>query len=110
MQMNDIERMIENNEDDALSEYLEAWARGASRLDWHNRELARLEEEKAATTYLLQEMTAKYLRVRGRFNLHGLLGDNRVGALGRQGVDVSGGANVHDALSPNLVANTCSRA
>lgn len=65
--------MAENNNDDALSEYLEAWVRKTSGMEWHDQQVASLKEELAAASSLAQQATVKYLLLRGRFNLRGLM-------------------------------------
>lgn len=94
--------MAENNNDDALSEYLEAWVRKTSGMEWHDQQVASLKEELAAASSLAQQATVKYLLLRGRFNLRGLMGENKVGGLRSHGVDVHGAPTSTMLLSPRL--------
>ncbi len=73
MQMNEIRRMAENNEDDALLEYLETWM--LSLMVEDDLEIASLKKKLAITSDRLQQITAVNLHALGRFNLRGLLGE-----------------------------------
>ncbi len=75
VQMEDVARMAEKNEDDALSKYLEAWVRNVSLEEGHDLKVARLKKELAATSDWLQQATVNYLHLRGRFNMRGILGE-----------------------------------